>query len=373
MGIYKRPDSPFWWLLLERAHHKPIREATKIPVDGGTVEQTKTQKRQAQEKYAARMGDLAAGRSATMDTRSFAEHRAWYADHVSAHKRSATHEKLSLIRLGSFFDAYELAAIDQAAVREWRTTRLAVVQASTLNREECTLRHVIATAVPKYLPQHPLAGLRQLRVPQKDTRILTVEEEARLLRAAPTQEAYALILCAIDTLLRMSNVRNLTRAQDHGAYLFSDTKVDIVRIPISTRLRAALDARPKKGPFCFPSYAGPFNNVTAEMFKATCKAAKVKTGRATGGVSFHCLRHTGASRMLAAGADVKTVMEIGGWKNLRVLERYLHPTDAHKVNAVNSIGKNTPQSRERTPTRQRGRKHRRQRPPANGPQAADSK
>jgi integrase len=54
---------------------------------------------------------------------------------------------------------------------------------------------------------------------------------------------------------------------------------------------------------------------------------------------FHCLRHTGASRMLAAGVDVKTVMEIGGWKNLAVMQRYLHPTDERKREAVNAIGK----------------------------------
>ncbi len=65
----------------------------------------------------------------------------------------------------------------------------------------------------------------------------------------------------------------------------------------------------------------------------------MQTGRKTGRVSFHCLRHTGASRMLPSGADVKTVMEIGGWRNLKVMERYLHPTDERKKAAVDAIGK----------------------------------
>lgn len=373
MGIYRRPDSPFWWLLLERAKRKPIREATKIPFDGGGVpELTKELKRQAQEAYATRMGELASGKPKLI-ARTFEEHRLWYAEHVSAHKRSGEHETSALVRLGRFFDTYDLTAIDHALVREWRTQRLTSAQPVTVNREEWTLRHVLATAIPKYLQHHPLKGLRSLRTQRKDVRIVTPDEEARILNSAPNQEIYTLILCALDTLLRLSNVRNLTRAQDHGDYLFSDTKVDIVRIPISARLRKALDARPKKGPFYFPSFAGRWNHHAEEMFIATCKKAKVKTGRAKGGVSFHCLRHTGASRMLAAGIDVKTVMEIGGWKNLKVMERYLHPTEARKVEAVNSIGQHTLQSRHDDRPTRRTRQLRRQTRSRSSGQQLDSK
>jgi integrase len=75
------------------------------------------------------------------------------------------------------------------------------------------------------------------------------------------------------------------------------------------------------------------------MFEDLCDRAKVTTGREAGGVTFHSLRHTGASRMLANGVDVKTVMLVGGWKNLKVLERYLNPTDDAKRAAVNAISK----------------------------------
>lgn len=342
MGVYSRKDSPFFWLLLERPHQRPYRESTGLPIDGGSPAQTKELRRQAQEVYATRMADLARVRfklPTTLTRRTFADQRAWYAQHVSTQKRGTTREVSMLKQLGAYFDHDELTAIDQARVREWRTWRLQAVSVSTVRREEELLKHLFTTAVPKYLDASPLKGLPALRVPGTDTRILTPDEERRLLAAARTPEDRALLLCALDTLLRLSNVKDLTRRQDHGAYLFTDTKTTAIRVPVSSRLRTALDALPMTGAAYFPTYASTRATPVVRMFHATCALARVPTGRKTGGVSFHCLRHTGASRMLAAGHDVKTVMQIGGWKNLKVLERYLHPTQEAAQAAVNSIGR----------------------------------
>jgi integrase len=341
MGVYRRPDSVFWWMALEGT---PIRASTKIPLDGGSPAQNKELRRQAQALYAKRMATLAATRHqlpVTLDPRRFTDQRAWYAAHVTPQKRAPNKELSMLGILGRFFDEHELAAIDQALVREWRSSRLVDVSPSTVRREEALLRHVLSTAVPKYLERNPLAGLASVRVAKTDTRVLTRAEEARLLRAT-TGEDRALLVAALDTLLRLSNARTLRRQQDHGAYVFSDTKTDAIRIPVSVRLRALLDALPANGPHFFPTYAGPSNHATDKMFAAACRRARVTMGRRTGGISFHSLRHTGASRMLEAGADVKTVMEIGGWKNLKVLERYLHPSEDRKRAAVNTIGPHVP-------------------------------
>lgn len=349
MGIYQRPDSPFWWLLLERPRgQKSIREPTKVPLDGGSLAQTKESRRQAQAAYATRMADLARGTyglQSVKPSRTFTAHREWYAAHVSTQKRGMTREVSMLRQLGAFFDAYALTAIDHELAREWRTWRLTTVSASTVRREEELLKHLLTTAVPKYLERNQLTGLRRIRVVDPDTRVLTVEEETRLL-AVLDGEDRALVIGALDTLLRLSNIAGLTRRQDHGTYLYSDTKTGAVKIPISRRFRAALDALPRDGTHYFPSYAGNARRVIL-MFGAACKRADVQTGRAAGGISFHCLRHTGASRMLAAGIDVKTVMEIGGWKSLTVLNRYLHPTEDRKQQAVNTIAPITRRSRSR--------------------------
>lgn len=348
MGVYQRPDSPFWWILLERPHTRQLRESTGIPTDAGSPAQNKELRRQAQEVYATRMADLARVRfklPTALTRRTFAAHRLWYAEHVTPTKRGIPQERSMLRQLGAYFDPVDLHAIDRDRVREWRTWRRQRVSDATVTREEALLKHLLTTAVPTYLEANPLVGLPTLRIPGTDTRILSPAEEQRLLKACRTREDYALIVCALDTLLRLTNAKNLSRKQDHGAYLFSDTKTSAIRIPISTRLRKALDALPMAGAAFFPSYAPYAATPLRKMFLAACTRAHVATGRKTGGVSFHCLRHTGASRMLAAGADVKTVMQIGGWKNLKVLERYLHPTTAAAQRAVNSIAHHAPITR----------------------------
>ncbi len=338
MGVYRRPDSVFWWMAFEGTR---TRASTKVPIDGGSTEQNKELRRQAQAIYATRMGALAAKRHdlpTALAPRPFADQRTWYAAHITAAKRGVPQEQSMLRQLGRFFDATELRAIDVALVREWRTTRRATVSASTVHREEALLRHVLTTAVPTYLDRSPLAGLGGVRVAKTDTRVLTRAEEARLLRVTRGADR-ALIVTALDTLLRLGNVRRLTRAQDHGRYLFSDTKSDAIRIPVSARGRRLLDRLADDGPQFFAAYAAGTNAAATKMFTAACARARVTMGRKTGGISFHCLRHTGASRMLEAGVDVKLVQEIGGWKNLKVLERYLHTSEARKRQAVNTIGR----------------------------------
>lgn len=339
MSIYRRPDSLFWWMSLEGT---ALRESTRIPLDGGTPNQTQDNRRLAQAVYAARMGDLARRRHRlplAVEHRTFADHREWYATNVTPHKRGHVRERSILRQLGRFFDVYDLDAIDVTLVREWRTWRLKAVKPTCVDREEHVLKPVLGSAVPKYLEHHPLDGLPGLRLTWPDTRILSDDEETRLLTALENTEQKGLVLCALDTLLRLSNARALTRKQDHQTYVFSHTKTGAIKIPVSTRLRTALDALPMTGGFYFPTYAIGSNTPASRMFQDACARADVPHGRQIGGVTFHSLRHTGASRMLAAGHDVETVRRIGGWKNLKVLQRYLHPTDDAARAAVNSIAR----------------------------------
>jgi integrase len=338
MGVFTRPDSPFYWVWLEGAARPKVN--TKIPI-GKTEGARKENRKLADQTYDALMGDLARGRYQLPTDRpacSFRSHREWYGTHISSQKRGTRRELSMLKQLAGFFDAKDLTAIDKALAIEWRTARLKEVSASTVRREEALLKHVLTTAVPKYLERNPLAGLSRLRVPVCDTRILSTAEEDALLATLHTEEDKALVIGALDTLLRLRNLVELRRGQDHGTYLFSDTKVDAVKIPISSRFRKALDQLPDAGALYFPTYGPAANTVAQRMFIDACRRAEIPVARKTGGVSFHCLRHTGASRMLAAGVDVKTVMLIGGWKNLKVMERYLHPGGAAARRAVETIG-----------------------------------
>jgi hypothetical protein len=46
---------------------------------------------------------------------------------------------------------------------------------------------------------------------------------------------------------------------------------------------------------------------------------------------------TGLSRMIAAGIDDFTVMALAGHRSVRMLERYTHPTQARRVDALETF------------------------------------
>jgi integrase len=74
-------------------------------------------------------------------------------------------------------------------------------------------------------------------------------------------------------------------------------------------------------------------NGVAHVFKR----ALTRAGILSSDVSLHTLRHTALSRMIAAGIDTFTVMAISGHSSTRMLERYTHPTDARKTDALESF------------------------------------
>ena len=48
----------------------------------------------------------------------------------------------------------------------------------------------------------------------------------------------------------------------------------------------------------------------------------------------HVLRHTCAAKLVMNGADLRTVQELGGWKSIRIVERYSHLSEKHQADAV---------------------------------------
>ena len=355
MGVYTRRNSPFYWIVFGPPGGCRTFESTRIPIDGGTPAQTKRHKQLAQQAYATRMADLARERYQLPTARpriTFASYRAWYVTHITSQKRGQRAERSLLRQLGQYFDDRYLDAITREDIFEWRTQRgeervgARRRAPGSVRRELGLLKHLLGTATPKYLAANPAAGITPPRSPNQEPRILSRDEEARLLAQATGHER-ALIVCALDTLQRLTNVIMLQREQDHETYItvLEPKTGTSYKVPVSVRLRQALDALPPDGPAYFPAWATrpptTRTNVVRVAFETLCRAADIPVGRRDGGLTFHCLRHTGASRMLEAGVDIETVRRIGGWANYTQLQKYLHPTDEASRAAVESIGNGT--------------------------------
>jgi integrase len=356
MGVYQRPDSPFHWLLLERPGQAPIRESTMIPKAGTSPAGTKEHLRQATELYNSRMVDLARRRHKLpidLPARTFAEHSTWYLVHVSKLKRGYDRERSMVNQLLPFWRGFQLAAVTRQDGLEWLAWRSDQgVKGSTVNREKEILIHLFNTAVGKYIDENPLAGLGDVDEDEFEIRIFTEKEEQKLL-AVCTVEERALILTGLHTLQRLGSVTSLKISHDRGDVLrFMNAKVKSKAmkghdVDVAERLRKALDTHKKRlrdrsadAPL-FPSFWDIDDQRRRTkvwtMMNTRCAAAGIKTNRLEGGVSFHALRHTGATRMLRAGVDPKTVMEIGGWRRIEQVLKYVHSNRQMKKRAVNAV------------------------------------
>ena len=102
---------------------------------------------------------------------------------------------------------------------------------------------------------------------------------------------------------------------------------------------AALSQLPKKSEWVFTKPNGkPYTAVRG--FDKARKAAgllDVVPNTAKLAVTVHTLRHTFATRLIENGVDLRTVQELGGWSNLKMLERYGHVSQSRKAAAVEGL------------------------------------
>src|SRR5262249_26331372 len=55
------------------------------------------------------------------------------------------------------------------------------------------------------------------------------------------------------------------------------------------------------------------------------------------GFTWHCLRHTFASRLVMAGVDLRTVQQLMGHKTIQMTVRYAHLAPEHQLAAVERL------------------------------------
>lgn len=353
MGIYQRRDSKYWWILIDGTSEK---FSSKIPVDAYATEQRKEQKRQAEEIWRAAMTDRARARHdlppiEKPEVPGFTAFSTWYEEQYTKKKRGKEREVYALRRLRAHFKETPIDAITAASEAEYITARLTATpkpaKPRTANREISVLRAMMTAAVKAgHLTASPLKGEKLLRTTKHRKRVLTQEEEDRLLRELEPADQ-ALYVIAVDTLMRLSNVLNLRWSDDRGTYLdLEDSKTGAYQVPLSTRARKALDSLPKapNAVFVFPHRRvakkdRDRRSTIRLMLKAACSRANLPYGRAVSGITFHtATRASGATRMLRASIDPRTVQQVGNWASLRQMEDYLETDRTLTTAAVNAIG-----------------------------------
>ena len=184
------------------------------------------------------------------------------------------------------------------------------------------------------------------KVPRRLPTVLTPEEVQRLIAAARTLTERAMLMVLYSTGLRNAELRHLqVRDIDSRAMLIHVSHAKGGRdryVPLSATLLATLREHwrwMKPNTWLFP---GTLHNwradrpITPKVVWDACRAAAARAGL-TKRVSAHTLRHSFATHLLEAGADIRTIQLLLGHAQVRHTVIYLHLSPRHLQAVVNPL------------------------------------
>jgi integrase len=315
-----------------------------------TANKQEAKKIEAQERSRILEGRHAIRQQPDISFKTFAA--TYLRDHAELHKRSVERDRAILQVLTRSFGSLILHEITAHRIEQWKRERLAgkwrghqttsaakPIQPGTVNRELDTLRSLFSKAVEwGQIREHPMRAVKRLKVANRRTRILSEAEQQALLAACP-RKVGRIVRLALITGARIGELLAL-RWEDvsETELLFLETKNGRSRrLPISPAIKAVLAQCPQGRSAWVFTNTRTHQPYTVNGVAHTFKRALARAGVLTGDVSLHTLRHTALSRMIAMGIDAFTVMALSGHSSTRMLERYTHPTDARKTDALESF------------------------------------
>jgi len=218
---------------------------------------------------------------------------------------------------------------------------------STVNRYRMAFAGLIKFARRRRrLPRDwvsPLANLPQHTESAGRSRVLSPEEETRLMAVAATQQWPLLALViriALTTALRRSNIENLQWRNvdfDEQVLRIERTKNGEPHIsPMLPDVAATLKAiKPARAEAHHCVFHAPSTPNKPRKFNGTWLRAVKDAGIED--FRFHDLRHTSCSRLGIAGVDALQIAEHSGHKSLKMVQRYTHLNVASRAKLVNEI------------------------------------
>lgn len=262
----------------------------------------------------------------------------WMRDYVAVNNKwSEQCNKRRTLRahLLPAFGAMPLDAISSAAIERFKAERLRRrtrgregLHPKTINNLLTILRKCLVTAVEWGELKH-LPVVRFLRLGPVPYRYLTESEVDALLASVPEGPWRAMVIVALHTGLRHCELVGLqwgdvdlerqVMCVSRGKVLGRITAPKNFRsrtVPLTRASSEALAALPRSSEWIF-------GHVTT--YWQALSALVNFSGRAgLGRVGWHDLRHTFASRLVAAGAPIKAVQDLMGHASLTMTLRYSH-------------------------------------------------
>jgi len=325
MSLYKRNDSPHWWVKISHGG-RTIQRST------GTEDRSKAQ--EYHDRLKASLWEQQ--RLGIKPRRTWKEAVVrWLAETSD----KATHDgDIKKLRwLDPFLGALMLDEITLDVIDRVKSERLKMVGKSTVNRYLAVVRAVLLRARDEWEWIDKVPKVRLFKEGPGRERSITVEQAEKLLRELPVHQR-DVVLFALATGLRQSNVLRLewSRVNLETAHAWVDASQSKNRRSIAVPLNAtALDVLRRqigKHPLRVFTYARkPLDRANTHAWQKARKRAGIENFR------WHDLRHTWATWHRQSGTPTHELQRLGGWRTSVMVERYAHLAPDHLAKAANRL------------------------------------
>lgn len=308
--LYKRPDSPFWYV-------------TK------TRESTKTVNRKAAEEFARK------ALTKLWRTEELGEAPALWNDVAEAwlddkkEQASYDQDKMVIARFSELLARRDITSVDDITadlVSQYAKTVKAQHSSATANRHLTVIRAMLNKALGKRAPI-----IENYSLPKKEPKWLTLEQFNTILPHLPEWVADMAII-AVQTGMRYSNVAGLKWEWIRGDVVIvpavSTKTKRTYTVPLSAKAREILDKR--KGVDAVYVFPGK------PRIRHWWEQARDMAGFPD--IRWHDLRHTWASLHTQRGTPDRVLAQMGGWASTRMLENYAHLSTEHLTKYADNIG-----------------------------------
>ena len=326
-GLYRRKDSPYWWVDTVLPDGRRVCKSTRLKILGDAEEFLVRLKADAYE----------AARTGIPTEHNWKEAVLRYIED-NAEKRSLRDDTDHLQKLDPYLRDKRLVDINMDVLREFVRHRKQVdgVANSTINRALEIVRRILYVARDDWGWITRVPKIRMLKEPKRRVRFLKEGEVDRLMLALP-EHLVPVVQFALATGCRMMEILrmewNRVDFDRRVAWLDPGTTKngDGRGLPLNRDAILALrsvQAQHKR--WCF-TYKGKRIERIGSAWKRSLKRAGIENFR------FHDLRHTWASWHVMNGTTLQELMELGGWKSFEMVLRYAHLAPEHLSTAAARI------------------------------------
>ena len=315
MSLYRRNDSPHWWVKLP-----PIRgESTPLQQSTGTA--NRRQATQVRDRLAqARWEQERLGVKAPHSWEEAAVR--WLLE--TKHKATHASDKAKLRWLDPYLGGKLLTDIDRTLIDRIKFDREKIASGGTTNRYLALIRAILRRACGDWEWIDRVPKFKLFKEAEGRVRSLTPEEFERLCRELPPHLADMAVF-AVATGLRQGNVKGLEwRCVDlerrHAWIPGSKHKNGKPHaVPLNQMAMEVLARQVGKHMQRVFTFMGePIHQVNTKAWTKALGRAGIEDFR------WHDLRHTFATWHRRAGTPTHELQRLGGWKTGSMVERYAH-------------------------------------------------